>query len=109
MKRMIKRLEKDGLACVSARELYDFLCFDGSHWRRWYRKYIIRNVFVSEGIDWSWRVPVVWGCRNEDFYISIPFAINLSKLEKTGMGDILSDYLNSFETGVVIPKFLPPE
>lgn len=51
MNGLIKVTERNGMSIVSARELYDFLGFDKSNWKRWSEKNIARNEFAIESED----------------------------------------------------------
>ena len=49
---LIKITDKEGVQLVKAKELYEFLGLDITHWKRWYEKNIIKNQFASENHDY---------------------------------------------------------
>lgn len=85
-----------GTAVVSARELYDGLGFDASHWAKWYDKNIIKNQFVTENEDWAvfaLSAKTSEGGRpTKDFTITLDFAKRLAMQAKTEKGEAIRSY-----------------
>ena len=52
MENLIKIEEMEIGQVASARELYDFLGYNKTHWKRWHEKNIVNNDFAIEGDDY---------------------------------------------------------
>lgn len=98
MSDLIKVEEKDGKQLVSARELYNYLGLSSSQWKRWYEKNIIKNDFVSEGIDYEGFDIKANGNTTKDFAITLDFAKRISMMAKTVTGDKVRSYFIECET-----------
>lgn len=92
MKHLIKITEQDGKQAVSARELYQALGYDKSHWTRWYQKNIINNEFAIENSDYQTFAIMANGNETKDFALTIEFAKKLSMLARTEKGERVRDY-----------------
>lgn len=92
MSELIKVEEKDGKQIVSARELYNYLGLSSSQWKRWYEKNIVKNDFVSEGIDYEGFDIKANGNITKDFAITLDFAKRISMMAKTITGDKVRTY-----------------
>lgn len=87
---------KKGTTVVSARELYNGLGFDQSHWAKWYDKNIVKNQFVKENEDWALLAPSASetkrGNFGKDFTITLDFAKRLAMQAKTEKGEQIRSY-----------------
>lgn len=97
MNELIKITEQDGRQVVSARELYDFLGLNKSHYKRWYIKNIIENDFAEEGVDWVGFAIMVNGNDTKDFALTIDFSKKLSMLARTDKGERARNYFIACE------------
>ena len=100
MNELIKIRVENGRQVVSARELYEFLGYDVSNWKRWYIKNISDNEFVTEGDDWVSLVLKTRGADVQDFAITISFAKKLSMMAKTAKGEDARNYFLECERKV---------
>jgi anti-repressor protein len=87
MNELIKIKETPRGQVTMARELYSFLGYNKTAWKRWYEKNITKNAFSIEGIDWVGFDIVSNGNSTLDFEISLDFAKRLSMLSRTEKGE----------------------
>lgn len=106
MNELIKIEERNGNQVVSARELYEFLGFNITHWKRWYKKNILDNTFAIENQDWEGFAIMANGNETQDFALSIDFAKRLSMLARTDKGEQIRQYFIECERKVAQPKQL---
>ncbi|MBD2752629.1 antA/AntB antirepressor family protein [Spirosoma validum] len=83
---------EQGVSIVSARELFEFLGLDKTHWSRWSKKNIVDNPFASEGTDWTGFAIMANGNQTSDYAISIDFAKKLSMKAPTEKGEQVRQY-----------------
>tara|TARA_R110000822_G_scaffold123489_3_gene257892 strand:+ start:3928 stop:4638 length:711 start_codon:yes stop_codon:yes gene_type:complete len=83
---LIQIKQYKGNNVVSARDLYGFLGYNPAHWKRWYTKNIVDEVFFDENIDYQTFTIEVNGNLTKDFAISLDMAKELSMLAKTEKG-----------------------
>jgi anti-repressor protein len=95
-----------GTDVVSARELYEGLGFDTSHWAKWYEKNIIKNQFVKENEDWVVLAPSAktseGGRPTKDFVITLDFAKRLAMQAKTEKGEAIRSYFIECEKKAIL-------
>ena len=77
---------------VSARELYEALGLDKSHWSRWTKKNILNNQFAVENSDYVGFAIVVNGNETTDYALVIDFAKKLAMQVKTMQGEQVRQY-----------------
>ncbi|MVM35274.1 hypothetical protein GO755_34955 [Spirosoma sp. HMF4905] len=98
--------EQGSAVVASARELYEFLGFDGSQWSRWSKKNIINNPYAKEGEDWEQIELDIKSKTSEggrptvDYAISVDFAKRLSMLARTEKGEEARRYFLECERKV---------
>lgn len=113
MNELIRITERNGKKAVSARELYEFLGYDLSNWKRWYNKNIIDNQFATENEDYIGFVIKTSSERNgnetQDFALSIRFAKKLSMMAKTEKGEQARDYFIACEEQVTTNQCSVPK
>lgn len=85
---------------VSARELYNFLGFDKSHWTRWAKKNIESNPFAMENIDWQGFAIEVNGNQTRDFALNFDFAERLAMMARTDKGEQIRLWFQSLKKAV---------
>ena len=77
---------------VNARELYEALGLDKSHWSRWTKKNILNNQFAVENSDYVGFAIVVNGNETTDYALVIDFAKKLAMQVKTMQGEQVRQY-----------------
>jgi anti-repressor protein len=97
MNQLIKITDNNGKKAVSARELYEALGFDKTHWTRWYKKNITENQFAIEHEDWQGFAIMANGNETQDFVLTIDFAKKLSMLARTEAGEKIRQYFVEVE------------
>lgn len=107
------KIEKSqgGKQVVSARELYDFLELDKSHWTRWYKKNIIDNPFALENQDWVGFAIMANGNETKDFSVTVDFAKRLAMMTRTEKGESARNYFIECEkkmNALSMPNFTDP-
>ena len=96
---------------VSARELYEALGLDKSHWSRWTKKNILNNQFAVENSDYVGFAIVVNGNETTDYALVIDFAKKLAMQVKTMQGEQVRNYFIECEKKlreVVQPQPIQP-
>lgn len=87
---LIKIQEKDGKQLVSAKELYEALGFNITHWAKWYKKNIIKNEFAIQFEDWD--NLALSASKTVDFVLTLDFAKRLAMMAKTEKGEEVRKY-----------------
>lgn len=105
---LIKITERNGNKVVSARELYQFLGYNNTQWKRWYEKNIINNDFVIENEDYLGFDTMSSGNKVKDFALKIDFAKKISMLSRTEKGEEARNYFLKCEqilkNQIIIPS-----
>ncbi len=83
---------EQGSNVVSARELYEFLGFDKSNWKRWADKNIEKNQFAFQNTDWEGLVIMTNGNETKDYALSLDFSKRLSMMARTEKGEQARNY-----------------
>ena len=105
MEQLIKIQEiKDGSKAVLASDLYSYLGYDKSQWKRWYQKNIINNSFAIEYKDWQGFDTVSNGNKSKDFILSFEFGKKISMLARTENGEKARNYFIECEKQLLKPK-----
>lgn len=81
--------KQDGSQAVNAKELYDVLGYDITHWAKWYKKNILDNEFAIENEDFT---QLALSARTKDFALSIDFAKKLAMMTRTEKGEQVRKY-----------------
>jgi phage anti-repressor protein len=89
---LIKVVIKEGIQVVSAKELYEFLTLDKSHYARWCKKCFIDNDFVEENIDYTLSPYMVNGSITTDYIITIELAKKIGMMAKSVKGEEIRNY-----------------
>lgn len=88
MEQLIKvETNSKGSQVVSAKEVYEFLGYEKTHWSRWYKKNILDNEFAIEKEDYEGFAIMANGNETRDFAITIDFAKRLSMMARTEKGE----------------------
>lgn len=107
MNEIIKIRDHQGRKAVSARELYEFLGYDKSQWKRWYLKNIVEDDFFHEGLDYEGFDIVSSGNQTMDFALSINMAKELSMLARNEKGKQARQYFIEMEKVAKSKSFDP--
>jgi len=97
MNHLIKIEEKGGKQVVSARDLYEFLGLNKTHWKRWYTKNIVNNGFAADGVDYEGFALMANGNQVKDFALSMDFAKKIAMTTNTDKGEEARDYFLEME------------
>lgn len=98
---------EQGSSVVSARELYQYLGYNTSQWKRWYEKNISKNEFAIENFDYQTLDIMSNGNATKDFALTIDFATKLSMMAKTEKGEEVRDFFIALKKNYQ-PKTLSP-
>lgn len=82
---------------LNARDLYDFLGLNKSHWSRWYTKNIIGDSFFVEGVDYVGFATMANGNEIKDFSITTDMAKELCMLARNEKGKQARQYFIEVE------------
>jgi phage anti-repressor protein len=104
MQELIKvSTSKGGKLVVSARELYEFLGFDKSHWAKWSEKNIENNEFALQNVDYqvfALKANTQGGRPTKDFAITLDFAKRLAMMARTEKGEQIRSYFIECENNI---------
>jgi len=95
---------EQGSKAVSARALYDYLGYDKSQWKRWYKKNIEENPFAPQNQDWvvfDMMSSTDGGRPTKDFALSLEFAKKLAMMSRTEKGEQARNYFLECEKEAV--------
>jgi anti-repressor protein len=92
----IKKSE-GGKDVVSARELYEALGLNKSHWSRWSQQNIVDNPFAIEKTDYVGFAIMVNGNETLDFAITLDLAKKISMTVKNEKGEQIRNYFLACE------------
>lgn len=84
--------KSDGTMIVSCKEVYEFLGYDRSQWKRWATTNIEENPFAVEYVDYQALDMMSNGNKTRDYHISLDFAKRLSMMAKTSKGEQIRKY-----------------
>jgi phage anti-repressor protein len=85
---ILLKIDKDGF--TTAKNLYDYLQLDKSHYSRWCKSNIVDNDFAEEGVDYIYspsKASKSRGNFSEDYKITATFAKKLSMTAKCERGE----------------------
>lgn len=92
MNDLIPIKETNGKQAVSARDLYQFLGYNPSQWKRWYESNILNEAFFEENVDYEALDIMSNGNPTKDFALTIEMAKELSMLARTDKGKQARQY-----------------
>ena len=104
---LIKVKNENGKQLVSARELYEFLGLDKTHWKRWSDKNIVDDDLFKEKEEWTGLAIMANGNETKDYIITIDMAKELSMLTRTEKGKEARKYFIDCEKKLmqnIIPR-----
>jgi anti-repressor protein len=85
---------------ISARELYEKLGYNSTHWSGWYQLNILRNEFAYLNKDFEVYAPTAktfGGRPSQDFNLTIDFAKRLCMMARTETGEEIRKYFIEIE------------
>lgn len=94
---------------VDAKELYQSLGLDITHWSRWHTKNIAENPFATQGVDFVGFAMMASGNQTQNYLLSIEFAKKLAMQVRTEMGERIRDYFLECERKVSQPVVALPD
>lgn len=109
MNQLIKITQNNGNKAVSARELYNFLGYNPSQWKRWYEKNIRHNEFAIESYDYQTLDIMSNGNPTKDFIITLDFAKRIAMMARTEKGEEIRNYFIAIEKKAMEPKADSPK
>ena len=98
MKELIKITNNENGQVVNARDLYKFLEYNTSHWKRWYERNILKDIFFVENKDYVKLARRENGNEIIDFALTINMAKELSMLSRTPKGKEAREYFIECES-----------
>lgn len=98
MKELIKITQNENGQVVNARDLYKFLEYNTSHWKRWYERNILKDIFFIENKDYVKLARRENGNDIIDFALTINMAKELSMLSRTPKGKEAREYFIECES-----------
>ena len=94
---------------VDAKELYQSLGLDITHWSRWHIKNIAENPFATDGVDFVGFAIMASGNQTQNYLISLDFAKKLAMQVRTEMGERIRDYFLECEQRASQPAISLPQ
>jgi phage anti-repressor protein len=87
-----------GKKAVNAKQLYENIGLNMTHWKRWYTKNIEKNPFARENKDWILLAPMASkGNVGKDFAVTLDFAKSLAMQANTEAGEKVRQYFIAVE------------
>lgn len=87
-----QKINGDVKETVNARELYEKLGLDKSHWARWSKLNIAENPFALESVDYMGFTIKANGNETVNYALTVDFAKKLAMQVKTPQGEAVRDY-----------------
>ena len=91
---------------ISARELYEKLEMDKSHWKRWANNNIETSVFFLKNIDYEVFAIEANGNETKDYWITIEMAKHLCMMSRTVKAHEIRDYFIKIEQAWNTPEMI---
>lgn len=101
---LIKISHREGKRVVSARDLYESIGLDKTHYSRWAKKNITKSSFAIENEDWVGFAIMANGNETQDFALTIDFAKRLSMMAHTKQGEKVRNYFIEKEKEANAPE-----
>ena len=106
MNELIRIENKGEKQVISARELYEKLEMDKSHWKRWANNNIETSVFFLENIDYEGFAIEANGNETKDYWITIEMAKHLCMMSRTVKAHEIRDYFIKIEQAWNTPEMI---
>lgn len=91
---------------ISARELYEKLEMDKSHWKRWANNNIEASDFFLENIDYEGFAIVANGNKIKDYWITIEMAKHVCMMSRTAKAHEIREYFIKIEQAWNTPEMI---
>jgi len=109
MKLPVIQQNSDLQQAVDAKELYQALGLDLTHWSRWHKQNIADNPFAVSGVDFEWFAMMANGNETQNYYLTIGFAKKLSMQVRNEIGERIREYFLECERKASQPAFQIPQ
>ena len=106
MNELIKIENRGEKQFISAKELYDKLGMDKSHWKRWSVNNIESNNFFTENMDYQTFATKANGNETKDYWITIDMAKHLCMMSRTTKSHEIRDYFIKIEQAWNTPEMI---
>lgn len=93
-----------GVQVISAKELYDGLGLNKTHWNRWAKRNIEENEFFLENVDWIRFAIKANGNESSDYAITLRFGQHIAMMARTEKSHEYRDYLLQCEKQLIENK-----
>ena len=106
MNELVKIENRGEKQVISAKELYEKLEMDKSHWKRWAKNNIESNDFFLENIDYEGFAIEANGNETKDYWITIEMAKHLCMMSRTTKAHEIRDYFIKIEQAWNTPEMI---
>lgn len=106
MNELIKIENRGEKQFISAKELYDKLGMDKSHWKRWSVNNIESNDFFTENMDYQTFATKANGNETKDYWITIDMAKHLCMMSRTTKSHEIREYFIKIEQAWNTPEMI---
>ena len=106
MNELVKIESRGEKQVISAKELYEKLEMDKSHWKRWAKNNIESNDFFLENIDYEGFASMANGNETKDYWITIEMAKHLCMMSKTTKAHEIREYFIKIEQAWNTPEMI---
>ena len=106
MNELVKIESRGEKQVISARELYEKLEMDKSHWKRWANNNIEASDFFLENIDYEGFAIVANGNKIKDYWITIEMAKHVCMMSRTAKAHEIREYFIKIEQAWNTPEMI---
>ena len=106
MNELIKIENRGEKQFISAKELYEKLGMDKSHWKRWSVNNIESNDFFTENMDYQTFATKANGNETKDYWITIDMAKHLCMMSRTTKSHEIREYFIKIEQAWNTPEMI---
>lgn len=106
MNELVKIESRGEKQVISARELYEKLEMDKSHWKRWANNNIESNDFFLENIDYEGFAIEANGNKIKDYWITIEMAKHICMMSRTAKAHEIREYFIKIEQAWNTPEMI---
>ena len=106
MNELVKIESRGEKQVISAKELYEKLEMDKSHWKRWAKNNIETNDFFLENIDYEGFASMANGNETKDYWITIEMGKHLCMMSRTAKAHEIREYFIKIEQAWNTPEMI---
>lgn len=106
MNELVKIESRGEKQVISARELYEKLEMDKSHWKRWANNNIEASDFFLENIDYEGFATMANGNKIKDYWITIEMAKHVCMMSRTAKAHEIREYFIKIEQAWNTPEMI---